>query len=167
MSEPFENTAEQMAAFQKIWSESMSKMMQAAFAGGQDSPPPEMLKQIRAGMFQALAHSWDEFMRSPQFLDSMKQWMDNATRFRQMSRDFMANIRNELQAPSREDLDSIMLTVRHMERQVLERIDALAREVGELKAKTQGKMKSPAGNGKAGRAPGPKRRQPVKAGPAA
>jgi hypothetical protein len=163
MSEPFGNTAEQMAAFQKIWSESMGKVMQAAFAGGQDSPPPELLKQIRAGMFQALAQSWDEFMRSPQFLEAMKQWMDNAIRFRQMSKDFMANIRNELQAPSREDLDSIMLTVRHMERQVLDRIDGLARELGELKSKRAGKTKPAARNGSTRRAPEQKRRRASKA----
>src|SRR5690348_11712941 len=103
MDSNFEKTAEQAAAFQKIWADSMSKIMQTAFGSGQVSPPPEVLKQIRSGVFEALAQSWDEFMRSPQFLESMKQWMDNAISFRKLTNDFMGKVRNEMHAPSRED----------------------------------------------------------------
>src|SRR5437588_5117472 len=109
-------TAEQAAAFQKIWMDSMSKMMQTAFTFGPNSAPPEVLRQIRSGIFQALAQSWEEFMRSPQFMEGMKHWMDSAINFRKLSNDFMARVRNEMQAPSREDMDSIMLSVRHMEK---------------------------------------------------
>src|SRR5438034_13607 len=111
----FEKTVDQASAFQKIWTDSMSKMMQSAFTCGPNSPPPEILREIRSGIFQALAQSWEEFMRSPQFVEGMKQWMDSAINFRKMSNDFMAKVRNEMQAPSREDMDSIMLSVRHME----------------------------------------------------
>src|SRR5215510_4744985 len=102
-NETFQKTAEQVASFQKMWADSMSRMMHAAFASEPNSAPPEVLRQIRSGIFQALAQSWDEFMRSPQFLEGMKQWMDNAVNFRKMSNDFMAKVRNEMQAPSRED----------------------------------------------------------------
>jgi len=88
----FGKTSDQIAAFQKIWTESMSKMMQTAFTVGPNSPPPEILRQMRSGIFQALGQSWEEFMRSPEFLDGMKQWMENAIAFRKMSNDFMANM---------------------------------------------------------------------------
>src|SRR5262245_3038934 len=78
MEDNFAKTTEQAAAFQKIWMESMSKLMQTAFTMTPNSPPPEVLRQIRGGIFQALAQSWEEFMRSPQFLEGMKQWMDSA-----------------------------------------------------------------------------------------
>ena len=125
----FEKTAEQAAAFQKIWADSMTKIMQVAFASGQSSPPPEVLKQIRSGIFGALAQSWDEFMRSPQFLEAMKQWMDTAINFRKMTNDFMGRVRNEMQAPSRDDMDTIMLTIRHMEKRVLDRVEALEHQL--------------------------------------
>ena len=125
-------TAEQTAAFQKIWLDSMSKMMQAAFTFNPDAAPPEIARQIRSGIFQALAKSWDEFMRSPQFLEGMKQWMDQAVSFRKMSNDFLASVRNEMQAPSREDIDTIMLTVRHMEKRILDRVEELSDQVAEL-----------------------------------
>jgi hypothetical protein len=138
MNETFEKAAEDLAAFQKIWGESLGKMMQAAFSAQGNSPPPEVLKQIRSGMFQALAQSWEEFMRSPQFLDGMKQWMDNAIQFRKMTNDFATKVRNDIQAPSREDLDSIILAVRHMESNLRERVDALAEQVSDIQARLEG-----------------------------
>ena len=128
----FNKAAEQTAAFQKMWVDSMTSVMQTAFSGSPNSPPPEVLKQIRAGMFQALAQSWEEFMRSPQFLDGMKQWMEGAINFRKLSNDFMAKVRNETQAPSRDDIDTIMLAVRHMEKRLLDRIEQLAAQVNAL-----------------------------------
>jgi hypothetical protein len=138
MDDNFDKTAEQAAAFQKIWMESMSKIMQTAFTFGSDSPPPDVLRQIRSGIFQALAQSWEEFMRSPQFTESMKQWMDTAINFRKMSNDFMAKVRNEMQAPSRDDIDTVMLTVRHMEKRLLDRMEDLSSRIAELNNRPNG-----------------------------
>jgi hypothetical protein len=77
-------------------------------------------------------------MRSSQFTESMKQWMDNAINFRKMSNDFMAKVRNEMQAPSRDDTDTVMLTVRHMEKRLLDRIDDLANQVAALSNRGNG-----------------------------
>ena len=136
MSETSENTAEQAAAFQKIWLDSISKLLNTAFTFGGESPPPEILREIRSGVFSALAKSWEEFMRSPQFLDSMKQWMDNAIAFRKMSNDFMATARNEMQATSKDDIDTVMLAVRHMEKRLLDRVEELSAQVHELQIGT-------------------------------
>ncbi len=133
MNEESKTTAEQTAAFQKIWLESMSKLLQTLFTFGPDSPPPEVVREIRGGIFQALAKSWEEYMRSPQFLEGMKKWMDNAVTFRKMYNDFIANVRDEMQATSRGDIDSIMLAIRHMERRLLDRTDELSAEVNKLK----------------------------------
>jgi len=144
MNQNFEQTAEQAAAFQKLWMESMSRMVQAALTFTPGSPPPEVLRQIRTGIFQALAESWDQFMRSPQFVESMKQWMDNAIAFRKMSNDFMAKVRNELQSPSRDDIDTVMLTVRHMEKRLLDRMDVLSQQMADLNQRAAGKRPTPA-----------------------
>ena len=152
----FEKTVEQAAAFQKIWTESFSKMFQTAFASGPASPPPDLLRQIRSGIFQALAQSWDEFMRSPQFIEGMKQWMDNAVNFRKMSNDWMARVRNEVQAPSRDDIDTVMLSVRHMEKRLLDRLETLAAQVNQLNgghAKSQ--IRKPSANAAPKKTPQP------------
>jgi hypothetical protein len=129
MTEPFEKAAQEAAAFQKLCMETMSNAMQAAFKFTPDSAPPEVLRQIRAGIFRALADSWDQFMRSPQFLEGMRQWMENAIAFRKVTNEFMGRARNEMQAPSRSDIDTVMLAVRHMEKRLLDRLDEISGEL--------------------------------------
>lgn len=155
MEETLNKAAKEAAAFQRIWLETMSKMMQVASTVSPSSPPPEIMRQLRTGIFQALSGSWDEFMRSPQFLEGMRQWMENAITFRKLSNDFMARVRTELQAPSRRDIDTVMLTVRHMEQRLLNRLDELSAEVAALGEQTGGRKLSQ----KAAASPGRKRRR--------
>ena len=126
------HTAEQWAAFQKIWGETFSKLMQLGFTCSPESAPPEFIRQMRSGIFQALGQSWEHFLRSPQFMEGMKQWMDNAMAFRKMSSDFFTKVRHETQTTSREDIDSVMLAVRHMETRILDRVEKLASQVEEV-----------------------------------
>src|SRR5258708_8711807 len=113
MTEPFEKAAQEAAAFQKLCMETMSNAMQAAFKFTPDSAPPEVLRQIRSGIFRALADSWDEFMRSPQFLEGMRQWMENAIAFRKMTNEFMGPPPHNIQAPSPTDIDTDPLALLH------------------------------------------------------
>jgi sRNA-binding protein len=129
MNDSFEKANQEAAAFQKIWTESVSKTMLAAFKFTPDSMPPDMMRQIRSGILQSLGESWNEFMRSPQFLEGMRQWTENAISFRKMSNEFLGRIRNDLQAPSRTDIDTVMLSVRHMEKRLLDRIDELSAQI--------------------------------------
>jgi transketolase len=129
MNEQSNTFAEQSAAFQKIWTDSMSKLMQAAFTVTPNSAPPELLRQIRDAILQALGESWNEFLRSPQFQQSMKQWMEQAMAFRKMTNDFMAKVRKEMQVPSRDDVDAVMLAMRHMETRILDQIEELANRI--------------------------------------
>jgi hypothetical protein len=134
----FEKTAGQAVAFQKIWMESWSKMVQATLTLSPASPPPEMLRQARNGIFRALSESWEDYMRSPQFLDGMRQWTENTITFRKWNNDCMGRVWNELQSPSREDIDTVMLTTRHFQKRLLDRLDELAEKVDDLNRRASG-----------------------------
>lgn len=127
------HAAKQWEAFQKIWGETFSKLMQLGFTFSPDSAPPEFIRQMRTGIFQALAQSWEHFLRSPQFMEGMKHWMDNALAFRKLSSDFFNKVRQETQTTSREDIDAVMLAMRHLETRVLDRVEELAAQVEEVK----------------------------------
>jgi len=129
--------AEEAVAFQKIWLETWSKILQAGFTVTPDSAPPELMRQIRGGIFRALSESWEEFLRSPQFLEGMKQWMESAISFRKMTNEFLTNVRHELQAPSREDIDTILLTVRHLETRLLDRLEEIGVQQQEILRKIE------------------------------
>lgn len=160
MSDSAENFAAQSAAFQQIWLKSISKAMQAAFAATPNTAPPELARQIRDGIFQVLAEAWNEFLRSPQFQASMKEWMEQAVAFRKMSNDFMAKARKEMQAPTSGDVDAIMLAVRHMETRVLDRVEELSKQFHELESRV-GQAKPPSASPR--RTPASKKTRPLSA----
>lgn len=152
-------TAEQWAAFQQIWGETFSKLMQLGFTFSPESAPPEFMRQVRSGIFQALGQSWEHFLRSPQFMEGMKQHMDNAIAFRKMSSDFFSKVRHETQSTSRDDIDAVILAVRHMETRILDRVEELAARIDKPKKQPNGsKIKAAA-------APKPKRKQAARATP--
>lgn len=125
-------TAEQWTAFQQIWGETFSKLMQLGFTYSPESAPPEFMRQMRSGIFQALGQSWEQFLRSPQFMEGMKQHMDNAITFRKMSDDFFSKIHHQTRSTSGDDIDAVMLAVRHMETRVLDRVEELAGQIDEM-----------------------------------
>jgi hypothetical protein len=133
-----ENMAEQWGAFQKIWTDTFSKMMQVGFTFSPDNAPPEILKQMRSGIFQAMTQSWNEYLRSPQFLEATKQWMDSAIAFRKMSNEFLTKARHEAQATAREDVDTVVLAMRHLETRILDRVEKLTQQIDELNQRLDG-----------------------------
>src|ERR1039458_1604607 len=78
---------DQSGAFARLWSDSCGRLVQAAMNYGPETAPPELLRQIRSGLMQALAQSWEEFSRSPQFLEAMKQMMEQAIAFQKFTAD--------------------------------------------------------------------------------
>ena len=59
----------------------------------------------------------------------MRQWMDNVIAMRTMTNEFLGRVRNEVQAPSRTDIDTVMLAVRHMEKRLLDRLDEVSAQI--------------------------------------
>ncbi|MGZ4962210.1 MAG: hypothetical protein ACXWDN_06620 [Limisphaerales bacterium] len=125
-----EKAFEQITAFQKIWTETFANMMQTAVLPSQPFPTPEMGRQMRGTVFDAMGKSWDEFMRSPQFLQTMKQGMDHVIKFRKMSNEVIAKVRTELQEPTRDDVEAVAFAVRGIEK----RTEAIANELAEIKS---------------------------------
>jgi imidazolonepropionase-like amidohydrolase len=136
MSDGKDTPWEQAAAFQKIWSDTFSKMTQGAFQFSPDSAPPEFMRQMRSSMFQALGKTWEEFMRSPEFLSSMKQTMDSAIAFKKMTNEFLVKAHDEMQGTSKEDLRALLAAVGRMEANVHARLDRLEERLDELNPKT-------------------------------
>jgi hypothetical protein len=121
---------DQIAEQQKIWAETMGKMMQSAVAFSPNNSFPDFLRQMRGGMFQGQAKSWEEILRSPQFLEGMRQWLDSAVAQRKVANDFMTRAHHEMQGTAHSDIDAILLAVRHMEQRILDRLEKIEEQVG-------------------------------------
>jgi hypothetical protein len=132
MSELNDNGESQPLAFLKFWTDSFSRLGQAAFCLSPDATPPEQARQIRAGVFRAMAEAWDDMLRSPEFLKSLKELMDQGIAFQKFNNGLMAKARRDLGGVGPEDVDALAAATRRVETRVLERLDVLSRQMTEL-----------------------------------
>jgi hypothetical protein len=132
MSDTPETSADQTAAFAKLWSDACTRLMQAAMASNPETAPPEVLRQIRGGLMQALAQSWEEFLRSPQFLEGMKQTMEQAVAFRNLSTEFLTKTRHATEGVAQEDMESLHAALGQMQSRLARQMEALSAQVSRL-----------------------------------
>jgi hypothetical protein len=136
MTEASNSGADQTAAFARMWTDTCAKLMQAAMTFSPETAPPELLRQIRAGLMQALTHSWEEFLRSPQFLEGSKQMMEQAVAFRKLSADFLSNARHATEGATRDDVESLRVALTRVESRLAGQMDALSKQVSQLAGST-------------------------------
>ena len=130
-----ERLQEQAAVFARLWTDLAGKMSMAGLSFTPGASPPEAARQVRGAMFDAMSKYFDEYMRSPQFMESMKQSLDASMAFRRQCQEFLTQMHHEAQTPAREDIDSLMVTVRHVETRLLDRIEDLSARLDEIAAR--------------------------------
>lgn len=111
----------------------------------------DMLKQMQRVFLDALAKYCDDYMRSEQFLQMMKQTLDRSLAFKQQLDQFLGQAQKGMQAPARADIDDLAGTMRSFEARVLTRLDELenkaaavegSRRTGRVPAASRGKRPS-------------------------
>jgi len=158
--DPFAEAATRFAEgqnqFAKLWTDFATKMGTAGVAFSPDSTPPDAAKQMRNVFFKALAEYCDQYMRSPEFLDSWKQVMDGAIQFRRQMNEAMGKMHHEAGGSSRQDVDQMMMALSHIERRVVDtveratdRLEEVATRVEKLEAKLAKGERKPAAKRKA------------------
>lgn len=125
--------------WQDLWAQATSAMPSAT---PPPAPAPELLAQMRRAFFDAMARFCDDYMRSPQFLDMMKQTMDNALAFRKQLNEFLAGALHASQMPTQDDTGEVLETLHAIESRVLQRVEELSHRIAALE-----RRKSPASNG--------------------
>ena len=135
MSDNINKWFDQVAAFQKLWTDSFANMAGVWSQFSPGSPPVDEMRKIRGGMLQALAQTWDEYMRTPQFMEMMKASLSGALDLRRMARDGMNRVHEQFENPSKEDINEVLLAVRHVERRLLDRLEGLDDRVANLDEK--------------------------------
>ena len=65
MSENTNKYFDEVAAFQKLWTDSFANMASVWSQFSPGSPPPDEMRKMRGGMLKVLADTWDEYMRTP------------------------------------------------------------------------------------------------------
>ncbi len=142
----FENPNPSMDPFAGFWQDMMAKMNPTGM--GQPFAPnsEDASKQMRRVFFDFWATQCEEYMRSEQFLDAMKQSMENAMAFKQQTNDFLSRVLKDTPMPTKTDTDSLMLVLRSFEEKVLTRLESISRRVDALEnvAKAESSKAMPA-----------------------
>lgn len=125
MNDGAERMKEQADAFTNMWADFASKMAGAGFAFRPDAPPPDAARQMRDAMFQAMSKYCEDFMRSPEFLESMKQSLDGAIEFRKQLNDFLTQMHHETQSVSLQDMHGLFQAIEDLQTRVMERMDRI------------------------------------------
>ncbi len=130
--------------FARAWGDFMSQFGMAGAAGSSNEAPTpswsdEAMKQMQRTFLDALAKYCDEFMRSPQFLNMMKQSMDNALSFKQHVDRFLTEAHRSVHSPSIGDVDDIVGLLRTIEDRVIQRIDVLETRLRDVEGPARGK----------------------------
>ena len=132
MEDNINSTFEQAAGFQKLWMESFANMAGVWSQYSPASPPPEELRKMRSGMLKVLSNACDDFMRTPQFMEMMKISLNAGIELRRMAKEGMTRIHEQFETPTREDIDGVLLAIRHIEQRVLDRMEGVDERVANL-----------------------------------
>jgi hypothetical protein len=77
------------------------------------SPPSEEMSKMRVGMLKVLAETWDEYMRTPQFMEMMKATLNGALDLKRMAHG-LNRVHEQFETPSKQDIDGVLLAIRHV-----------------------------------------------------
>jgi hypothetical protein len=135
MSDSINKGFEQVAAFQKLWMDSFANMASIWSQFSPSSPPSDEMRKMRGGMLKVLAETWDEYMRTPQFMEMMKASLNGALDLKRIARDGMNRVHEQFENPSKQDIDDVLLAIRHVERRLLDRLEGLDERVANLDEK--------------------------------
>jgi len=129
------SASEQFDVFGRMWTDFIKRSADAGFSFKPDAPPPEAARSMRDATIKAWAQWWDEYLRSPQFVQNMKQSMDAAIQARKQVNDWMGKAHHEMGGASRQDVDELMLTLRHVERRIADATERLGDRLASLEAR--------------------------------
>jgi hypothetical protein len=119
-------------SFARIWTDFAAQMMKSGTIPFPEQSPPDAARQWRSAMFKSWSDYCDQFMRSAEFMEMMKQSLAASIAARRQLNEFLGNAQHELQGASRQDVDQIMLSLRHMERRMVDGTERLADQMKAL-----------------------------------
>jgi hypothetical protein len=100
MSDNMNKGVDQIAAFQKLWMGSFANMASVWSQFSPGSPPADEMRKMRSGMLKVLAETWDEYLRTPLFMEMMKASLNGALDLKRMARDGMNRVHEQFENPS-------------------------------------------------------------------
>jgi hypothetical protein len=136
-----------MQAMSQAWMQMVGRMSSAATACSANCDPQEASQHVRNAALTLLTQFTDQFLRSPPFLQIMKQSLDSSVAMRQQLNDVLTQLHHSTQGVARADVDSLMRCVRESERRTLDRLEVVAGQLEQIAQRLEALEKRASGNG--------------------
>lgn len=133
MSQTNQQTADPFTAF---WTQAMSQVA-AGQAASAASAGAELPKQMQRAFLDAMAKYFDDFLRSEQYLQWMKQTMDGAVAFRKQMDAFIKQAHESLQTPSRDETADIAESLREIKTDILDRLASIEERLDSIEGESE------------------------------
>jgi hypothetical protein len=138
MEEKFKESFKQASAFQKMWMDSMAGMTRVWSDYSPNNPPPDELKKIRNGVLKSISQTWEEYMRTPEFMKAMRDTMNNSVQWQKMAKENTNKMHTALGSATKDDVQGIMVALQHVERRVLDGLDEMKARVASMQKDLDG-----------------------------
>jgi hypothetical protein len=119
-------TIEQAQQLTNLWLNFATQLATAGFAFKPGTTPPDAAEAVRKNLFETMSKSAEEFLRSGTFLSLMKQSMEASITWRKQLNDMLTDAHHKAEGVARQDVDNMLLAVRHLEHRTLDRLEQLA-----------------------------------------
>ena len=124
-------------SFTQFWNDFMSRMASAGMMptgqAGNDA-----IKQMQRIYLDAMAKYADEYMRSPQFLDMMKQTMDASMAWKRQVDQWLSGALKAAAMPTAEDAADAVARLHSMEKRLTERLSEIEERLIALEQRDEG-----------------------------
>ncbi len=114
--------------FSRFWGDFVGRLS----ANGAAPPSNDAAEAWRKAFFAAMSDHLDSFMRSEQFLASMKQSMESALTWQQTVNQALQKGLSVAQMPSRADTEHMVRLMRGMEDRLVDKLEGLSRRIDAL-----------------------------------
>lgn len=138
MEEKFKESLKQAAAFQKMWMDSVSGMGKVWSDYSPQNPPPEELKKLRNGVLRAVSQTWEEYMRTPEFMEMMRETLNNSVQWQKMTKDSTNKVHQAMGSVTKDDIQGVLASVQHVERRLLDHLDAMQSRLEAMQSNLDG-----------------------------
>ncbi len=123
---------EQQQQYGKMWSDFAATLTKAGMAFSPEDTPPDAARSVRTNVLKAWSEYCDDFLRSKEFVNTMKQSMKQSIEFKKQMNQMMGNVHHEFQGASRQDIDHLMQTISHVERRIVDSVERMESQLDAL-----------------------------------
>jgi hypothetical protein len=93
---------------------------------------------LRNGVLKAVSRTWEEYMRTPEFMEAMRESMKNSVQWKKMAKDSTNQMHTAMGSATKDDMQGVMEAVQHVEHRVLDHLEGMEVKMEDMQLELKG-----------------------------